>query len=418
MTKPWTVAERCRGCGDTWLAPVFKIGDVRVHKFLDPNTTVQLPPPIPLELIRCKGCGLVQNSVTADRSLLYDEYWYRSGLNEANVSDLREIVRYVETLVDLDNNDIVVDIASNDGTLLDQYSNKNLVTIGFDPAKNLEIEARKREKFHYTELFTAGGYKRDHTIKAKAITAVAVLYHLEDPVQFLTDVRLCLKDRGVFVAQVSYLPSMLENNAFDSIGHEHIEHYTLSDLIVLFDKAGLTIVDARLGDMNCGTLRLTAVKEDFADEERFKFGLRRVDALIHYEESSDDIVGPPAWETFSKKVREVGNDLIQLLNGIRAEGKRVQVYGASTKGSILMDYYHIGLDLVESAVERNPEKIGKVWFGPGLPVISEEESRKNPPDYYLALPWHFRSGFLAREQETIKRGTKFIFPLPQVKVVG
>lgn len=400
------------------LVPVIKMGDLFLNAYPEAGEDHSKYPHCPIDLVWNQHSCLLQNLQTVNRSALYDEYWYLSGLNPAMVKHLREVVRIAKKFVDLNSGDVVLDIASNDGTLLRQYSSSSIRTVGYDPAKNLKEEAQKGVSHHYPFCFDSCHFL-GYFDPAKIITACAVVYHVPNPLNFLRQVSECLADDGVFVCEFTWLPYMMRNNAYDSIGHEHITHLSLTSFEKMLKKVGLEIVHTTIGDINAGTIlcviKKTPCHDVDNDSNAFLRGLREYEWHL----------GMSRQETYTewgKKGTDLKFQLHELLEELERKNKKVYVYGASTKGSILLQWVaqeqHTAMCLViQKAVERDERKIGKEMIGLHIPVISEKQARKDNPDYMLVLPWHFRDNFVEREKDYLKNGGRFIFPLPELEVV-
>jgi SAM-dependent methyltransferase len=244
------------------------------------------------------------------------------------------------------------------------------------------------------------------------ITAVAMFYDLEDPIEFVRSVMSWLAPDGVFIFEVSYLPAMLRQQSYDTICHEHIEYYSLATLEAIMRRAGMRIVHVEENGINGGSIRCFAVKETSA---------KPADATVHDMRATEfdlrlDSAAP--YLEFQKRAEILKTDLVKLLRKIKSDDKRVHVYGASTKGNTILQWCGIDTRLVDCAADRNKAKWGTRTPGSEIPVISEEESRALRPDFYLVLPWSFRKEFIERERAALVAGTRFIFPLPKLEVVG
>lgn len=416
-----TTRTTCRICGSPELAPVLSLGDQYIAgAFAEPGGEQPVSRRIPLELVRCdmtrnqEGCGLIQLRHTVPGSILYQSYWYRSGVNQTMTRNLHEIASQAEQLVGLRPGDLVIDIGCNDGTLLDGYQTSDLRYLGFDPsdvgrhavAKGYEVV---RDFYSYEQL-----RHRYVDQQARVITSIAMFYDLEYPRVFVEDVARALADDGVWVIELHYLPTMLDMNQFDAIVHEHLEYYSLAVIERLLAEAGLGVVRAELNDINGGSIRLFIRRAgrfgaDGADAE----ALQRL-RIREFEMALD---APEPYERFAAATERVGEELASACRRIVEEGKTIHVYGASTKGNTILQYAGIDRTLVPYAADRNTAKHGSETIGTGIPIISEERSRELKPDYYLALPWHFMEEFLEREQEFLDGGGKFIVPMPTVQIV-
>ncbi len=396
LNEKYTTRETCRVCGSPRLTPLFSLGDLHISTFVrNPGESLGHAP---LELIWCEDCTLVQLKHTAPQELMYSKhYWYRSGLNKVIVDDLKEIAETAVKMVDLKEGDVVLDIGANDGTLLSFYP-KKYTRVGCEPATNLIEEMKKNCEIAITDFWSYDKYKeflRDR--KAKIITAIGMFYDMEDPNQFIRDSAQALDDNGIFIAQLMTSKKMLEQNDIGNICHEHIEYYSYDSLRYLFEKNGLEIFKVEENLINGGSYRLFARK--------YKTG------SIQYPEK----ITKEDYFNFAKKIEENKQKCLNLLRKLKEQGKKIYGYGASTKGNTILQYYGIGRDLIEAIAEISEEKFGKYTVGTGIPIIEEEEAKKNA-DCFLVLPYAFRNSFIQKEREWIEKGGKFIFALPNVEI--
>jgi len=330
---------------------------------------------------------------------------------------LAEIAEVAEQSTPLSSNDVVLDIGCNDGTLLRSYRRNDLKRIGFEPAANLVEDARVGTTAVVNDFFSSAAYEA-HFGKAKAriITSIAMFYDLENPNQFVEDVARCLEKDGLWIIQMSYLPSMLEQNAFDNICHEHLEYYSLTSLRALVSRHGLRICDVHLNDVNGGSFRVF-LRHDSSSLRGLPGDAERLKNL----ESHEDNLGLRrnlVYEKFARRVEDVKANVCRFIRGEVARGKTVYAYGASTKGNTLLQYFGLDSKLIGAAIEKNKDKWGKQTVGTGIPIISEEEGRAANPDYMLILPWHFLNEFRDREKQFLEGGGKFIVPLPRFRVLS
>ncbi len=388
--------------------------------FAEPSGEQPVSRRVPLELVRCdmtrnqEGCGLIQLRHTVPAAILYESYWYRSGVNRTMTRNLHEIAASAEAMVGLRPGDLVIDIGCNDGTLLDGYGTSDLRHLGFDPSDVGRYASAKgydvvRDFYSYERL-----RERYVDQQARVVTSIAMFYDLEYPRAFVEDVSRALAEDGVWVIELHYLPTMLDLNQFDAIVHEHLEYYSLAVIERLLAEAGLGVVRAELNDINGGSIRLFIRRAGrFGPEGEDARALQRL-RIREFEMALD---APAPYESFAAAAASVRDDLDALCRRLVGEGKTIHVYGASTKGNTILQYAGIDHTLVPYAADRNPDKHGSETIGTGIPIISEERSRELRPDYYLALPWHFLDEFLEREREFLERGGKFIVPMPSVRVV-
>jgi hypothetical protein len=395
--------SKCRSCNSPDLVPVVDLGEQYLSDF---RTDYSKPSKFPLRLVLCRICNLAQLDTTVDRTLMYhDGYGYRSGVNEIIVSNLKMLVNYAYSFIPDPNR--WLDIACNDGTLLSLVK-KSTFKVGVDPVAKFKIESINHANLIISDYFPSESTNR--LDKFDVITSISMFYDLDDPNEFVSRVKDKLSESGVWIIQQNYLLSMLQNNSFDNICHEHIEYYSLRAMKYLIERNNLEIIDVFLDDINGGSL-ITAI----AHPGVFKLNANVGKQLKNEKDYGLSDTAP--YKKFQDNIQIIKDDLIYMLSLAKSQGKRVQIYGASTRGATIWQYIKLGPDLVESAVERQLEKIGKVFSAIAIPIIGEEEMRLNPPDYLLVGPWFLRESFVRREQNFISNGGKFIFPLPKVELV-
>jgi len=368
-------------------------------------------PRSPLELVRCVDCSLVQLKHTFPRDSLYRHYWYRSGISSTMRKALEDIVEKACKIANPAKGDIVVDVGCNDGTLLRAYKPPGLRRVGFEPAKNLVEDASKGTDYVFNDYFRFALFREKFPdSKAKIVTSIAMFYDLDDPTSFVIDASRILDPHGVWVIQQNYLPTMLEQNGFDNIGHEHLTYYSLETLDLLLTGQDLEIFDVETNDVNGGSFRAyVSHKGAFPLNER----LLRLKA---YEEKLFSR-RPSIYTQFAKNVRTVSLQLKRFIAKEVDDGKRIYVYGASTRGNTILQYCKLDHYLIEKATDANPEKWGRKTPGTGIPIVSKEEARKDKPDYFLVLPHHFLDEIRRQESDYLRSGGKFIVPLPKFRIV-
>ena len=417
------VIDSCRVCGSKKLVPIMSFGNLYVSDFVDEGSVVKEESRAPLEIILCNaadgGCGLLQLKHTVSHEAMYRNYWYRSGINKTMKDELADIVVKVESLVALKKGDYVIDIGSNDSTLLRFYKEPGLNTVGFEPAKNL-VDKYGREGVIkvITDFFNFSAWQKEYgDEKAKVITAIAMFYDLDDPNSFVADMVKCLDDDGLIIIQMLYLPSFIKRNAFDGICHEHLEYYSLFSLENLLARHGLEVFDAEFRPINEGSLRFYIRRKGGNSPKPLPDATERVKSFRE-EEITMGLNNQRVYHDFVERVNTIRDEVAKFINKEHTRGKKIYVYGASTKGNTLLQYFGLDNSVITAAAERNPDKWGKKTVGTNIPIISEEQARKENPDYFLVLPWHFLSEFKERESEFLKNGGKFIVPLPEFEIIG
>jgi NDP-4-keto-2,6-dideoxyhexose 3-C-methyltransferase len=409
--------ETCRVCGSSELTSVLSLGNQYVTNFVDYVKGDY--PRGPLELVLCNvkdgGCGLLQLKHTVERDVMYRKYWYQSGISTTMVKALADITSAAERIVNLSAGDIVVDIGANDGTLLRQYKIPGLVTVGFEPSNLWKLGVEGNSKI-INDYFNSASFQRElGNKKAKIITSIAMFYDLEDPNSFVEDIKKCLDPNGVWIIQMNYLGLMLENNTFDNISHEHLEYYSLLSLSNLLDRHCMEAFDVELNDVNGGSFRIY-VRNKGGNVKGFPEHEERLKKQKDYEEKmgfdNDQVYGK-----FAKHIEKTKNDLVAFLNQEVKKGKKIFIYGASTRGLVVLQYAGIDNRLIEAAADMNPDKHGKYIVGTGIPIMSVEEYRKEKPDYLFVLPYHFIDEIKAQERNFLKMGGKMIVAIPKFRII-
>lgn len=412
----------CRISGEP-LVELFSLGNIYVSDFLPKDASARLEK-IPLTMMLAPGSGLVQLADTTSFDDMYRHYWYRSGTNESMVAELKDIATSTSRLMNLKAGDIFVDIACNDGTLL-SFIDPSIKRVGFDPAHNTYEEADKRRfDLFVNDYFSAKAYKDSPlgSKQAKVITTIAMFYDLEDPNAFVQEVKQILDDNGLWVVQMSYLPLMLKQLAFDNICHEHLEYYSLEAFKYLLDRNGMEIVDCQLNDVNGGSFRVYirksgADKTTFATAPYRDVAQYRVESILAYEKTLN-LKDPQTYIDFYDKTCALRDETLAFMRAEKGKGKKIWAYGASTKGNTLLQWWGIDNTLIDGIAERQPMKYGLKTVGSNIPIASDEDMRKANPDYLLVLPWHFIESFVRRERDFLERGGKFIVPCPKFEVIG
>jgi len=365
-----------------------------------------------LELIICSRCKLTQLSNNFPLKYMYDiNYGYRSGINETMKNHLKEITKKISKLIKLKNGDLVLDIASNDATLLNSYKNRNILKFGIDPTIKKYRKYYKNINYKISDFFNSKKYFLKTKHKAKVITCISMFYDLKNPNIFLKDVKKILTDDGIFILEQSDLSKMVSANAFDTICHEHLEYYSIRSLNFLLKKNGFKIFDHEYNSTNGGSSRFYVTHESNIKYKKSN----KINNLIKIE-NLKGINNGSSIKQMMKRVDKIGIELNKLLNKIKSQKKIIHGYGASTKGNVLLQYYKIS-NFIKYIADRNSLKVGLYTPDNKIKIISEIMSRKLNPDYYFVLPWHFKENIIRREKKIFKNKSKFIFPLPNIKII-
>ena len=423
MTDHIVEHTRCRSCAGR-LEEVLHLGDLRLNAF--PLTTEELEavPRVSLVLMVCGECGLVQLDRTVPPDWLYRKYWYKSGVNEMMVAELRAIVKEACQRVPVAASDCVLDIGANDGTLLAAYADQPgycPIRVAVEPALNLADVLRKTADIVVHDYFPAAVPALTKAVQGyRIITAIACAYDVEDPLAFFQGIETLLHPEGVAIVQFQDFGQQITASAFDNICHEHLEYYTLWSLMHLTNRAGLEIVDVQQTPINGGSLRVTLqhpimgfggdrIRNTVALQLTHEMQLRLDTPTIRGGDLS-------AFGTFAHKVTQARVQIDAALAAAFAENRVVDVYGASTKGNILLQVLGLGPEQIRYAIDRSPEKHGLLTIT-GIPIVGEETAHLGPADIWLCPIWQFRESVLRREAWYLEQGGTILFPLPAVEIV-
>ena len=367
----------------------------------------------PLAISLCLVCKFVQLSHDFNNNYLYNlEYGYESGINSTMKNHLTKFVKKVSKLKKIKKDSLVVDIASNDGTLLNAYKN-NPIKLGIDPILNRFKRNYKRIKYKIPNFFSYAEFaKLKIKKKADIITAFAVFYDIKDPNKFLSDIKMCLDKNGIFVIEQSNLAYMIKLNSFDTICQEHLGFYSTDVIENLMTNNNLKIFDHEYNPSNGGSSRYYITHKE---NDNIKVNNKNIKNAKKFEKNFrlDQI---KTYKNFEKKIFNIKKKTQNIIKKIVNSKKIIHGYGASTKGNVILQYLNINNKQIEFISDRNPFKYNRCTPGTKIKIISEEKSRNLNPDYYFVLPWHFKKEILKREKSTIKSGSKFIFPLPELKI--
>ncbi len=409
----YTKVEKCRICGNKRLIQILDLGEQMLTGIFPSDKSIDITSG-PLRLVKCMGdkvCGLVQLEHSYDLAEMYGEnYGYRSGLNPSMVSHLHRKVKRILGQVNLEKNDIVVDIGSNDSTTLQAYPLDGLTLVGFDPTG---VKFRSYYPEHISlvaDFFSAKIFQEKFPQrKAKIITSFSMFYDLEDPMSFMHDVYDVLDDGGIWVFEQSYMPTMLETKSYDTVCHEHLEFYALRQIKWMTDRVGFKIKDVEFNDVNGGSFSITVIKTLNGDISHDDFIQKILD-----EEDNKGLDTLKPYRFFANNAEKSKQDLHDFIGNAKREGKSIAALGASTKGNVLLQYCGLSSDEIEFVGEVNREKFGCYTPGTWIPIIDEDEALRKKPDYLIVLPWHFKKFFVDNPK---LNSLSLVFPLPTLEII-
>jgi len=415
--KIYSKIKECRICKNKNLKIIIDLKSQYIQgSFIKKNYPKPYSKKIPLKLVFCNKCFLVQLLHTTNKEILYKNYWYSSGINQTMKTHLKKLVNLICAIKRKETKNIdVLDIGCNDGTLLN-YFPKSINKYGIDPSQII----KKIDKKKITVIKDFFPPKKENLqslkIKFDLITSIAMFYDINDPNLFVKNIKYYLKNKGIWVFELSYLVDMLKLNSFDTICHEHLEYYSLQTLNYLMKKNGLKIFNLSRNSINGGSIRcfVTHEKNSIYDKKQ---NIYKIKKLIKNEKKLK-INSLYPYKKFYKNILKIKFDLKQLILSIKKNDKSIFILGASTKGNTILQFLNLNSKIIKYAVERNKQKIGAITIGSNIKIISEQMSKRLNPDYYLVLPWHFKNEILNREKEFVRKGGNLIFPLPKIQIIN
>jgi 2-polyprenyl-3-methyl-5-hydroxy-6-metoxy-1,4-benzoquinol methylase len=404
------IISKCRNCQSKLLEKLFSLGKLSfTGKF--PSKKREVISKAEISIVICKKCKLVQLDRNFNKKFLYGkDYGYRTGINKTMTNHVKAVVKNMEQLTKLKDKEYVLDIASNDGTLLNFYSKKN-IRVGIDPIINKHKKYYKNINYKFSNFFNFHSINNKlPKVKFKIITALSMFYDLENPNSFLKDASKLLDKDGVLLIEHADLYSIVKNNIFDTFCHEHLEYYSSKVIVNMVKKHNLKVFDHKFNNINGGS------SQYYICHRNAKYKTRKTVKNILKIEKKFQIDKIKTYKTFFNKIHIIKKNLTSKLKSLLKKNKIIHGYGASTKGNVLLQYFGINKEQIKFIADRNPLKFNKYTPGTGIKIISENVSRKLKPDFFLVLPWHFKEEILLREKNMIKKGTKFIFPLPHLRI--
>ncbi len=408
-----SVLYSCRSCGKTGLQLILSLGNMPLaNALLTEEQLSQSEPTYPLDLVYCPSCTLVQITETVPPEVLFREYTYFSSFSDTMLEHAQQLVQRLITALNLSSESLVVELASNDGYLLQFFLPAGIPVLGIEPASNVAEVARKKGISTINEFFDKrlALHLRQQGKQADVIIANNVLAHVADLHGFVEGIRMLLKPDGTAVFEVAYVKDMIDADAFDQIYHEHLCYYSLTALSHLLESHQLQVVGVEKIPTHGGSLRVYVQHYNGTSLDS------RVEALLR-EEQSWGVHSFASYKSFAERVQQRRQNLVRLLQKLKADGHRLAGYGAAAKGTVLLNYFQIGKDLIDFIVDRNPHKQGRYVPGVRLPIYDPSKLLEEMPDYTLILAWNWAEEIIKQQSEYYQRGGRFILPAPSVRVI-
>ena len=406
--------RNCRSCGAERLHPIFSLGRMPLaNALIAPAQLSDSEPRYPLDLVLCRACGLVQITETVPPRILFAHYPYFSSMAQTTLDHVERLVRRNISELGLTSSNLVVEVASNDGYLLQYYLAAGIPVLGIEPAREpAEFAIRERGVPTIESFFTPAVARqlKQAGKTADVIHAHNVLAHVPAPRRLIAGFAELLAPDGTVIVEVPYVRDLIEKHEFDTVYHEHYSYFSLTSLLPIFSSGGLEIKDVERIAVHGGSLRL------FAGHEGRCSPSARVSELLA-EEEEWGAREEQFYAGFAQGVASLRETLLDTIERYRAAGKRIAAYGASAKGCILLNYLGAGADLIEFVVDRAPGKQGHYIPGVRIPIRSVEALLQEMPDFALLLAWNVADEVLAQQEGYRARGGRFIIPLPQLTIV-
>jgi len=404
---------KCIVCSSSNVQEFLDLGPTALaNNFLTSEELSEPEPKYPLRVGFCNECGHAQLLEHVPPSAMFEKYLYISCMSDTLKAHLYDLAQVVTERCHLGPEDLVIDIGSNDGTLLSGFKCHGVKTLGVDPAKNLVDLARQVGVETYTAFFGSETAAQivDKWGKASVITATNTFPHIPNLADFLQGIDTVLAPDGAFVIEAHYLVDLLKQSAFDTIYHEHVSYWALGPMVYLFNHHGMQVVNVERLPLHHGQLRVFVQRQGKGTVQP------SVDDVLEMERSRG-IDRFATYEGFARQTQRIKQNLQRTVHDFLAQGKRIAGYGAPAKGNTLLSFLEIGPDKIEYIADRSPLKQGRYTPGTHIPVVSPARLLDDQPDYVLLFAWNFAQEIMEQQAEYRRRGGKFIIPVPEVKVV-
>lgn len=402
----------CRICQSKDMEEFISLGE-QSYTGRFPKKNDKEPPIEEIALLRCNCCGLIQMKYTYPPNEMYGKnYGYRSSITETMRKHLRSIslLSYEWHIKKHLNN--VLDIGSNDGTLLNFFNKKANKVVGIDPCAGKHAHNYPSNSILIENFFTKKNLQEKFLEKFDVITSISMFYDLDEPIKFAKDIKSLLEEDGIWICEQSHSHSLIESKAYDSICHEHATYLSLSSFKTICEKVGLKILDIKTNSINGGSFCLVMSHKS----SKYKENQNNINEFKDKEEKLK-INDKNTWLTFKNKVFNHKIELKECLLNLKKQNKKIFGYGASTKGNVVLQFCDLDKNIIEYMLERDPLKFGCKTPGTNIPIISEDKGRSMKPDILVVFPWHFKDEIIKREKEFLSNGGALLFPLPKIEII-
>ena len=404
---------KCRICKVANLEVVIDFGEMALTGVFASNG--KEVPRAPLILMRCKECGLVQLAHSYDLDRLYGEsYGYESHLNQSMISHLHSKARILEEKYLSFDKPIILDIASNDGTFLAGFSRNDLIKVGIDPLIEVVSNCYPQDTLKIADFFSKEIYFANMNEQCQLVTSMSVLYDLDDPRKFVSDIADILAEEGIWHFEQSYLPTMVQTLSYDTVCHEHLLYLSLHDISKLLTDSGLQILEVSLNSTNGGSIAVTAIKT------KKTISMHPFVKFLLDKEIEEGYQNGDKLREFANRAELHRTALLKLLRDLKISGSKIVGLGASTKGNVLLQWLQLDEDLLERIGDVNSRKFNKRTPGSDILIVDEKEiiDGANEKTIAVVLPWHFRDGIIIRSEALLAKGGSLLFPHPGIEIVS
>lgn len=407
--------RKCRICKSKRLYKFLDLNKMPIPNGFLPKESLKVPEKkYELACFYCENCGLVQLTTVVNPEIMFKNYVYIPSTAKVMMNNFSNLVYTVHQEMRFNKDSLVIDIGSNDGSLLTFFKSFETRVLGIDPALNLATVARMNGIPTEAVLFnrkTASSILKKHG-KADVITATNVIAHIDDLHQVFQGVSTLLKKNGMFITEFPYLLDLVAKNQFDTIYHEHLSYFSLKPWKFLLEKFGFEIVKAQRLLIHGGSIRLTHKRK----KKRSTSFKKTIDYLINLEKRNG-LYDKTTYDIFAKNVDSLKKELTTMLKELKKKKMKIVGYGAAAKGNVLTNFFNIGTSVLDYIVDSTPFKQGLYTPGKKIPVYPENRILKDMPDYVLILAWNFADEIIEKQQKYRKKGGKFIIPIPEIKIV-